>query len=217
MARLTRQHPVLPVQERAVPAAGSPSPAGIIELIMADHRRIRRLIQALQDAARRGDPGWTLGDAWRQLANLLNVHTRAEEEICYLPMFGSGPHGIAEMQNAVDCHEDIREVIAETALHAPGSPPWWRAVRAILAAVHDHLEREEHDLRTGRLPRLTAAEHRELGRQWTAFTAAWRQDSQPRPAGVALPASQDKVPRAPLARRTRPSTGVTAGAFRESR
>jgi hypothetical protein len=194
VARLTRQHPAPPAPERAVPAVGRPSPTGIIELIMADHRRIRRLSQALQDAARRGDPGWILADAWRQLADLLNVHTRAEEEICYLPMFGSGPDGIARMRDAIDCHDDIREAIGEAAPHAVGSPSWWRAVRAAQAAVNDHLEREEHDIRAGQLPRLAAGARRELGRQWTAFTAAWRQDSRREGLDVA-PAADGRLPR----------------------
>jgi hypothetical protein len=98
-------------------------------------------------------------------------------------MFGSGPHGMPRMRDAVDCHDDIREAIGEAALYAPGSPPWWRAVRAAQAAVNDHLDREEHDIRTGRLTRLAAGARRELGRQWTAFTIAWWQDSQSRPAG----------------------------------
>lgn len=180
MARLTRQHLAPEVPEQTVPASGSPSPAGVIELITADHRRIRRLTQALQDAARRGDPGWLLADVWRRLTILLDVHTRAVEEICWLPMFGSGTNGPARMREAADCHNDIREAVAEAALHAPGSSPWWRAVRAAQAAVQDYLDREERDVRTGGLSRLTAAAQRELGQQWNAFTAACRQEVSPR-------------------------------------
>jgi hypothetical protein len=55
-----------------VPGAGWP--ADIVELIMADHRRIRRLRGALQDAVRYdGDagPGWVISHSWQRFTGLL--------------------------------------------------------------------------------------------------------------------------------------------------
>lgn len=177
MARLTPQHPAPSARTRAALPPGGARTADIIELIMADHRRIRRLSQAVDDAARYSDgPDWALAAAWQQLATLLEVHTRAEEEICYLPMFGSGPQGTERMRDAHACNDDIREAIREASLRCCGSPPWWRAVRAALAAAAEHLDREQHIARSGWVLRLTASRCRELGRQWSAFTAAWRQD-----------------------------------------
>lgn len=177
MARVTQRHPAPSACTRAARTPGRTRPADIIELIMADHRRIRRLSQALEDAARyRDGPDWVLTAAWQQLATLLEVHTLAEEEICYLPMFGSGPRGTERMQDARACNADIREAICEASLRCAGSPPWWRAVRATLAAAAEHLDREQHIARSGWVLRLTASRRRELGRQWSALTAAWRQD-----------------------------------------
>jgi hypothetical protein len=67
--------------------------ADIIEVILADHKRIRRMLGALDDAARYGeDPcaGWMLAPVWCRLADLLELHAEAEEEICYLALFGQG-------------------------------------------------------------------------------------------------------------------------------
>jgi hypothetical protein len=67
--------------------------ADIIEVMLADHKRIRRMLGALDDAARYGeDPcaGWMLAPVWRRLADLLELHAEAEEEICYLVLFGQG-------------------------------------------------------------------------------------------------------------------------------
>jgi hypothetical protein len=157
-----------------------PRPADVIELIMADHRRIRRLREALYDTVRHvGDSGqnWMLGHVWQRLAGLLEVHSRAEEEVCYLPMFGSGP-GAAELRHgAIADHDDIREALREASLQRVGSAPWWRAVTGVLACSAEHHEREEREM----LARceLTVSQRLELGRQWSAFVAAWARDTGP--------------------------------------
>lgn len=156
-------------------------PTDIIELIMTDHRRIRRLGAALEDRARRsGDSGRTLLLAWQRLAGLLEAHTRAEEEICYLPMFGHRSQAAEDRRTAIDDHDDIREALSEAALQPPGSALWWRAVRWALAVSADHFNREEHGLLAESLTRLNMSRRRELGRQWSAFVTAWRLDSSSR-------------------------------------
>jgi len=155
-------------------------PADVIELIMADHRRIRRLRAVLDDAVRCGGDsgsGWMLAHVWQRLAGLLEVHTRAEEEICYLLMFGSGPLAGRRRQAAAADHDDIRDAIGEAALQPAGSARWWGAVRAVLAISAGHLEREERDMLVGWQARLTMSRRRELGRQWLGFTAALRLDA----------------------------------------
>jgi hypothetical protein len=80
------------------------------------------LSAALDDMARwDGDSGWTLGQAWLRLASLLEAHTLAEEEICYLPMSGCSPYAAEERRAAIADHDDIREAISEAFLHRPGS------------------------------------------------------------------------------------------------
>lgn len=151
---------------------------------MADHRRIRRLREALSNAVRYGGgsgPDWILAHVWQRLSGLLEVHVRAEEEICYLPMFGSGSQAIKRIRDAVSDHDDIREAVGEASLQRAGSSLWWRAVRAALAASSEHLEREERGVLAH--CELTASQRLELGRQWSAFIAAWRQDADTRPAG----------------------------------
>jgi hypothetical protein len=154
--------------------------ADVIELIMADHRRIRRLREALDDAVRCGrdtGSGWMLAHVWERLTGLLDAHARAEEEICYLPMFGSGPDAADRRQRAVADHDDIRGAVREAALQPAGSALWWGAARAVLAVIAEHLDREERDMLNGWLPRLAMSQRREFGRQWLAFMAVWRLDA----------------------------------------
>lgn len=66
-----------PAHQALIGPAPGGSPADIIELLMADHRRIRRLSQVLDDAARwAGHPGpsWFPALAWNRLADLLDAH-----------------------------------------------------------------------------------------------------------------------------------------------
>jgi len=133
-----RQHPGLSGGSALVPA-------DILELIMADHRRIGRLRDVLDDAARHdGGPGpdWMAGHVWQRLADLLVVHTQAEEHICYLPMFRSGPRATERMREPVADHNDIREIIGEASMQPVGSARWWRAARTVLTVSAEHLERE---------------------------------------------------------------------------
>ncbi|MBV9204206.1 MAG: hemerythrin domain-containing protein [Actinobacteria bacterium] len=167
----------------------------MIELIMADHRRIRRLCAALEDVVRcPGEAGsdQSLAHVWRRLADLLEAHFRAEEEICYLPMFGCSPRP-AERWDAVADHDDIRAAMGEASLQPVGSALWWRAVRAVVTASIGHLDWEERGVLAACLPGLTISQRRELGRCWLAFIAAWTLDATPPartdlPGGVPLPA-----------------------------
>lgn len=67
--------------------------ADIVEVILAGHKRIRRMLGALDDAASYGqDPcaGWVPAPVWCRLADLFELHAGAGEEICYLALFGQG-------------------------------------------------------------------------------------------------------------------------------
>jgi len=166
-------------QALAVPGPGT-GPADVIELVLADHRRIRRLSRALDDAVRRAtypSPGWVPAHIWQRLAELLHAHTLAEEEICYLPASRHGGGAAAHTRDRAAEHDDIREAIAEAALQPAGSALWWRAVRAVQADVPFHLDREEGDLLVSLRCQLTVRQRVELGRQWTAFIATWALDA----------------------------------------
>jgi hypothetical protein len=157
-------------------------PADVIELILADHRRIRRLCEALEDAARwSGETGrdWMLADIWQRLASLLEAHARAEEEVCYLPMVWCDPGTASSRRASIADHDEIREAISEAFLQHTGSRLWYGAVRAVLETTAEHLDLEERTLLTDCLPRLTMSRRRELGRQWSAFIAAWKLDAAP--------------------------------------
>jgi hypothetical protein len=188
MAEPARQYPAVPGDIRLAPApapdAGANVSADIVELIMADHRRIGRLCSAVYDMARHGGqsgPDWALGHAWQRLADLLVAHIQAEEETCYSPVSGPGPRATGRIRDSIADHDAIRKVIDEASLHPVGSASWWHAVRTVMALSAEHHEREERDVLPGYVLGLEMSRRKELGRQWCAFMAAWKRDVTLRP------------------------------------
>ena len=182
MAEPAGHYPDAPDATRYVlfPGAGASRQADIIELILADHRRIGRLCRALYDTARYdGSPrlDWMPGHVWQRLADLLVAHTRAEEEIWYLPLFGTGVQAAERMRDSIADHDDIRAIIGEAAGQPVGSAPWWRTVRIAMTVSAEHLAHEERDVLPEYLPGLSMSRRKQLGRQWCAFMAAWRADA----------------------------------------
>ena len=157
--------------------------ADIVELIKADHRRIRRLCAAVYDTGRQrgqSDPDWMLGHVWQRLADLLVAHTQAEEQTCYAYVPGPDPHTIWPMQDPLVVHEDIRKLIGEAAKNPVGSAPWWHAVSTVIELSTEHHEREERDILPRYVARLGLSRRKELGRQWCAFMASWPFDGHDR-------------------------------------
>ena len=148
--------------------------ADIVELIKADHRRIRRLCAAVYDTGRQrgqSDPDWMLGHVWQRLADLLVAHTQAEEQTCYAYVPGPDPHASWPIQDPLVVHEDIRKLIGETAENPVGSAPWWHAVSTMIELSTEHHEREERYILPRYVARLGLSRRKELGRQWCAFMA----------------------------------------------
>ena len=153
--------------------------ADVILLIRADHQRICALLDALHDLTRgrcAGRATASLAGTWRQLRALLGLHTEAEEEICFIALFGQGPEAAAQMREAIADHEDIREAVREADLQPIGSAAWWRTVTAIRRAASQHIAREEQGPLAAFARSAAPGLREELGRQWLSFVAARLRD-----------------------------------------
>ena len=173
-------NPVIPARPGTLPAGHSPArpadgTAEIASLIVADHRRILRLFHSLDGVARVDDAAlartW-LNQLWARLADLLELHSSAEEEICYPVLFGRGEHIAAMLDAAIADHDDIREVIGEARLLDTGTVPWWRAVADARQAFTAHFSREEDVLLAEICGCLDPREGAVLARQWAVFVTA---------------------------------------------
>jgi hypothetical protein len=172
--------PLWPPGERGRDASvlGGHAMPDVIDLILADHRRIQRLQAGLRTAARLcgREPGWVLPRTWDGLAEVIETHIAAEEEICWPAVCAAWPPGLAHLREVTADGEDIHEAIAEAALQSPGSPGWWRAVNDALRVCSSHLDRDQCGLLADLAGRAGPALRDRLGRQWLAFLSARRSD-----------------------------------------
>ncbi len=120
----------------------------ITELILSDHHEQRRMFAMLDDV----DPAdtGTLAELWGRIVAMLETHARAEEEIFYpeLLKLGERLHDdseLAETEDAIGDHNDIRDGITEAARHDAGSEGWWKGVNAAREANDEHMGEEEHE------------------------------------------------------------------------
>lgn len=147
----------------------------IIAVVRADYRRIRHMQEALHDAGRYcSDPcsRRVLASVWNRLAFLIEMNADAEEEICHLPMFGTSPQALDQIQDAVADLGEIRAAIDEARLQPAGSVIWWRAVRAALSASARHCDRQEGGVLAEFRRRAARSRREKLADQWLAFTSA---------------------------------------------
>jgi hypothetical protein len=165
-------------------AGAAVTDAGVSEigvLIFDEHARILRLFGALDGLIRRGEPAVTrlaLDQIWTRLATLVDVHTRAEEEVVFPLVSGGGPPALGFVAAATADHDDLREAVAEARLLDVGSSRWWRVVTAARAACTQHFASEERGLLAllcGSLPPETS---KGLVRRWTAFAAVHASDAR---------------------------------------
>jgi len=156
--------------------------ADIIELILADHLQIMRWAALLGDLSRRGRGQGAPAElvaTWETLAALIDLHMRADDEICGPAVFGDDPAGWAMARQVREDHEDIREIFRETSLRPPGSLPWWHLARAALAAWARQLDQEQHGPLAECRRRADPALRERLARQWRAFADARIRDQYP--------------------------------------
>ena len=163
------------------PAAGDAGISEIAELIFAEHARIIRLFGALEGLVRRPEPTVTrlaLDQIWTRLASLLEVHCRAEEEVCFPLLFGSGAATLSYVEAATADHDDLREAIAEARLLEVGSSRWWQVIAAARTACAQHFASEERGPLAQMCGSVPPETSKVLVRRWSTFAAA--QEDGPR-------------------------------------
>lgn len=143
--------------------------ADITDLVLGEHEKFRTRFESLF-ASRSEDQAGDLAVRWRILADLLEVHAKAEEEILYPVLLKLGGNQASdETLDAIGDHNQIRDAI-QAATHAHmGSSTWWAAVEACRKANDEHLIEEERDVIPDFRLHTDMAQRLVLGAQWKAF------------------------------------------------
>ena len=146
----------------------------ILELIMTDHHRQRRLFALLDEV---GDDSDVLAPIWQRLAVLLEVHAEAEERLFYPRLLDvgqgmAGENPAEETTDAVRDHNDIRDAVQRSRQHAVGSPEWWRSVADARIANSDHMAEEERGPLADYRRHASLQDRHAIGVAFAAFEAA---------------------------------------------
>ena len=86
----------------------------------------------------------------------------------------------AETENAIQDHNDIRDAVAETSRHEPGSDSWWEAVATARKENSDHMGEEERQALVDFRRHTAVSTRHELGAAFAVFEAQHADGVEPR-------------------------------------
>lgn len=146
----------------------------IVDCILADHDRQRRLFASLEEA--RGNPD-ALGKIFGHLKDFLEAHAAAEERHFYPELLKRGkgaldsPSSEDTTDDAIGDHNKIADAANEAMKHEPGSEEWWKWVDKAHCHNSDHLSEEERQGLTDFRRHVPLEKRVELGIAYLAFEA----------------------------------------------
>jgi hypothetical protein len=139
----------------------------ICDLILEQHHEFRLRFAEL-DGLRDAD-GDTLAGVWKPLADLLEVHATAEEELFYPRLLDLGDEPVEETEDAITDHNDITEAVERSKGLDPGSDEWWDAVDAAREENSEHTAEEERGALADFRRNASQELRDEIGAAWLAF------------------------------------------------
>jgi len=144
----------------------------ITRLILDEHERFRRGFADLDDLRDRRSVGPDeLAAVWNPLAQRLEVHAVAEEDIFYPQLLRKGEDPEAETLDAIRDHNAIRDAVHDASRHPVGGEAWWEAVDRARLANDDHMAEEEREALADFRRNATSGLRESLGRRFAAFVA----------------------------------------------
>lgn len=141
--------------------------ADIIDLIYEDHDWLRRHFLYLDEATTEAE----LTAIWEPLATRLDTHADAEEEVFYPRLLKKGKAGDPEdeTRDAIDDHNAIRDAVAESRRHRPGTKVWYEAVGKARTENGEHIDEEEREALPDFRKSASAQVRHELAMAWLRF------------------------------------------------
>lgn len=122
-----------------------------IELIKQDHETVDGLFQQWEESG--PDETARRRDLVRSIVRELSVHAAVEEQILYPAMKDALPDGDRLVKEALDEHQEAKEVLAELDDMEPSDRGFDARVTSLIADVRHHVEEEETEM----LPKLAAS------------------------------------------------------------
>lgn len=139
----------------------------ICALILEQHGEFRARFAELDDL--RDADGETIAGVWQPLAELLEAHAEAEEELFYPRLLDLGDEPVEETEDAITDHNDITEAVERAGEQEPGSDAWWEAVDAAREENSKHTAEEERGALADFRRNAPAELREEIGTAWLAW------------------------------------------------
>ena len=137
----------------------------ITDLILAEHEEFRRAFAELDGLTDRAE----LARRWQELADHLEVHASAEEEVFYPEVLQDVDDSEGDTKHAIKDHNKIRDAARATGPHEVGTDAWWEAIRAAREETVEHLDEEESDVLPPFREQVDEETRRRLVDAWLAF------------------------------------------------
>ncbi len=133
----------------------------IIDLILADHKPLKKLIKVMKDMDLSENER---REAFDQFAPLLIAHAKPEEEILYSVMKGDAEIRVEAYEGEVE-HE-LAEMMLQEAKAATDTDVWSAKVKVLAEIVEHHILEEEDDLLPDYRKSSDKQERLELGQKF---------------------------------------------------
>ena len=115
----------------------------IYDILKDDHDRLRALMARIESTTERAMKSRL--DLFRELKNLLNAHTKAEEAIFYRTLMADDATYDQTMES-LDEHKSSEAALDEIEDTDPKSVAWIQRFRFFKRSLERHFEEEEKDL-----------------------------------------------------------------------
>ena len=147
-----------------------------IDLLKADHERVKALLTQLSESTERGVKKRT--ELLAKLEMEITLHTKLEEEILY-PAFrkAGGKEQDIMYFEAKEEHRTVDSlVLPDLKMTDPGTPEFAGRVKVVKELLEHHIEEEEAEMFPQAKKLLGKAKLDELGSQMEAMKASYKKD-----------------------------------------
>jgi hemerythrin superfamily protein len=116
-----------------------------IDLLTADHNRVRGLFKLFKDASEKDDRS-TMVEVAAKMRTELEVHTTIEEEIFYPAIRGADEEIGETVAEGLEEHHEVKVLLRELEDLAPDDEAWKAKWTVITENVEHHAGEEESDM-----------------------------------------------------------------------
>jgi len=133
-----------------------------LELLTADHNRVRGLFKRCNDADERDDVE-SMRLLTKKIVDELKIHMTIEEEIFYPAVRGESEEISETVYEGVEEHHVAKVIVEELAAMESEGDTWKAKVKVLIESVEHHADEEEDDMFPPVRSKTTAEQRERLG------------------------------------------------------